>query len=204
MSISYPLTLPNTDFRGVSLTALDVVGEGMSPFTLSPQVQQHQGQRWEADIELPPLPREDAEAWITFLLKLKGRWGTCLLRDGVSGTPRGTWAGTPVVDGAHSAQGTALSLKGLSVGATAKAGDYFQLGSGTSARLHKVLDDATADGSGKFTLDIWPHLRVAYADSAAVVSSNAVGLFRLAGNARKWDIGLARRYGLRFSAVEAL
>jgi hypothetical protein len=47
-------------------------------------------------------------------------------------------------------------------------------------------------------------LREGLADNAAVVSSNATGTFRLASNARAWDLGLAQVYGIRFSAVEAL
>lgn len=204
MTISYPLALPSADFRGITLIARDVVGSAQSPFTLTEQVQQHQGQIWEADIELPPMKRADAEAWITFLLKLKGRYGTFLLRDGVGGTPRGTWAGAPLINGAHAANASAVALDGLTPGATVIEGDWLQFGSGTSTRLHKSLSTATANGSGQVTLDIWPNLREALVDNSAVVSTNALGVFRLASNARSWDLQLAQIYGLRFAAVEAL
>jgi hypothetical protein len=204
MAITYPLALPSTAIRAISLTAVDVIGAGQSPFTLTEQFQQHAGQRWEADIELPPMVRADAEAWITFLLALKGRLGTFLLRDAVSGAPLGAWAGTPLVKGAHSAGASAVTVDGLTVATTIKAGDYIQFGSGASSRLHKVLIDTTANGSGEAVLDLWPNLREALSDNAAVVTSNAVGLFRLAANSRSWDIGLAQIYGLRFAAVEAL
>lgn len=204
MTIFYPLALPDAGFKSVRLTARDVVGMGQSPFTLTQQVQQHQGQRWEADIEIPPMIRADAEAWITFLLKLKGQYGTCLVRDGASGTPRGDWSGTPLVDGAHAAAAAALNIKGLTPFATLKAGDFLQVGSGTSTRLHKILDDVTADSGGLATVDLWPSLREALSDGASIVTSNAVGTFRLASNERSWDIGLAQIYGLRFTVVEAL
>ena len=205
MSITYPLALPSTGIRSIVLRANDVIGAGTSPFTLTTQVQQHQGQAWEADIELPPMHREDAEQWITFLLKLKGRYGTFLLRDTVSGTPRGSWAGTPLVLGAHAAGASSVMLDGLSDGATIKAGDWVQFGTGLTSRLHKVLSDAGPVGSPPAAeIDIWPNLRESLADDAAIVTSNAVGLFRLATNQRSWDIGLAEIYGLRFTAVEAL
>lgn len=204
MTISYPLSLPSTGIRSIRLTARDMVALGESPFTLSGQAQQHAGQRWEADIELPPMRRDDAEAWITFLLKLKGRYGTFLLRDTVSGTARGAWAGTPLVKGAHAAGASAVTLDGLTPATTVKAGDYLQFGSGLSTRLHKVLDDGAADGAGEITVDLWPNLRESLADNAAVVTGNALGLFRLASNERAWDIGLAQIYGLRFTAMEAL
>jgi hypothetical protein len=144
MSITYPLSLPNTDVRAVKIRAVDVVGLGESPFTFGQEVQQHQGQRWEADIELPPMKRADAEAWIAFLLKLKGRYGTFLLRDTVSGTPRGTWAGSPLVNGAHAALASSVALDGLTPGATVSEGDWLSFGTGTSTRLHKSLTTATA------------------------------------------------------------
>lgn len=205
MTISYPLALPNADIRGISIRAVDVIGLGESPFTLTQQTQQHQGQRWEADIELPPMKRADAEAWVAFLLKLKGRWGTFLLRDSVSGTPRGSWAGSPLVKGAHAANANAVTIDGLTAGVgTVSEGDWIQFGSGTSTRLHKSLTTATANGSGEVTLDIWPNLRESLADNAAIVTSNAVGTFRLASNMRSWSVELAQVYGMRFSAVEAI
>jgi len=204
VTISYPLSLPSTRFAAISLRAVDVVGSGQSPFTLSEQFQRHAGQRWEADIQIPPMLRAEAEEWIAFLLSLKGRWGTFLLRDSVSGTPRGTWAGSPVVSGSHAAGAETLNLKSFSAAATVKKGDYLSLGSGASTRLHKALGDVTADGSGNAALDIWPALREALSDGAAVTSTNALGTFRLASNTRSWDIATAQIFGLRFTAVEAL
>lgn len=204
MTISYPLSLPSTRFAAISLRAVDVVGAGVSPFTLTTQVQRHAGQRWEADIQIPPMLRAEAEEWIAFLLSLRGQWGTFLLRDSVSGTPRGSWAGTPLADGVHAAGAEVFNIKGLSAGATIKKGDFFQLGSGTSTRLHKSLVDATADGTGDAAIDIWPGLREALSGDEAVTSTNALGTFRLASNTRSWDIATAQIFGLRFSAVEAL
>jgi hypothetical protein len=204
VTISYPLDLPSVGYAGIGVIARDVVGSGTSPFTLSTQVQQHDGQGWALEIDIPPMVRADAEEWIAFLLSLKGRYGTFLARDGVSANPRGSWAGAPLVDGVHAARASALNLKGLTAGATIKKGDYLQLGSGTSTRLHKSLIDATASGAGLATIDIWPNLREALAGNEAVVTTNARGTFRLADNARRWDITTAMIFGLQFSAVEAL
>ncbi len=205
MTISYPLAMPASGVVAITLMQRDVIGSGTSPFTLSTQVQRHPGQAWEADITLRPMFRDDAEEWIAFLSSLDGRFGTFLLRDGISGRPRGTWAGTPLVDGAHASLANVLAIKGLTVGATVKKGDFLQLGSGVTSRLHKIRNNATADGAGKLSVDIWPSVREALAGDEAIVTTNAVGTFRLAANTRRWDIDRGSVFdGFQFSAVEAL
>jgi intracellular sulfur oxidation DsrE/DsrF family protein len=54
------------------------------------------------------------------------------------------------------------------------------------------------------TLDIWPRLRESPADNAVVVTSNTVGLFRLASNDSEWNVNEATVYGITFAAVEAI
>lgn len=202
MAISYPLSIPTTGVRSIRVSARNVVGVASSPFTGSQQVYRHQGAWWEAEISLPPMKRADAEEWIGFLLSLKGRSGTFLLGDPAGASPRGTWAGTPLVAGG-SQTGEALTVDGFSAGATVKRGDYIQLGSGTATRLHKVLTDATAS-SGSITLDLWPRLRESPADNAVVTTSSAKGTFRLADNVAGWEIDEALAYGITFGAVEAI
>jgi hypothetical protein len=85
-----------------------------------------------------------------------------------------------------------------------KAGDYIQLGSGSSAQLYKVLDDVNSNGSGQATLTIYPDLRSSPSDNAAITVSNAKGVFRLVGGQQAWDINEASIYGMTFAAREAL
>lgn len=205
MAITYPLALPASPaFRRIRFTARSVVGVSRSPFTGQQQVQEHAGQWWEVEAQIPPMQRAAAEQWVAFLLKLKGMKGTFLLGDPVSTVPRGTIAGSPAVNGAHAARSATLALKGLTPGTTLLAGDFLQVGSGATTRLHKNLNDATADGGGLMTLDIWPSLREALSDSAAVVVSNCKGTFRLSSNESPWDVGDAQYYGIALGAIEAL
>lgn len=202
MAISYPLSIPATGIRSISIRARNVVAATASPFTGQQNLVRHQGAWWEAEISLPPMDRPDAEEWIGFLMSLKGRYGTFLLGDPAATSPRGTWAGTPLVQGAGQT-GESLVVDGFNAGATAKRGDYFGIGSGGTARLYKVLTDATA-AAGAMTLDIWPRLRESPADNAVVTTASAAGLFRLASNDTEWSVDLARIYGLSFAAVEAI
>jgi hypothetical protein len=131
-----------------------------------------------------------------------------LLGDPNAATPRGsaaTTAGTPVVNGA-SQTGDELAIDGLPVSATGylKAGDYIQLGTGTSSQLYKVLDDVDSNASGEATLQIWPDLRSSPADGATVVVANAKGLFQLSTPTTDWAIDNAGFYSMAFGAVETL
>jgi hypothetical protein len=79
------------------------------------------------------------------------------------------------------------------------AGDYIQLGSGASAKLHQVLVDQSGSGS----LEIWPALRANYTDATATFD-NAKGVFRLSTNQTSWSINESSIYGISFDCMEAL
>ena len=206
MAIAYPLALPTTTgIAKIRISANNVVGVSQSPFTAKQQVYKYTGQFWEAEISLPPMKRADAEYWISFLLKLNGSYGTFLLGDPNGATARGVATGTPLVNGA-SQTGSELITDGWTTSTTGilKAGDYIQLGSGSSAKLHKVLDDVNSDSNGNATLTLWPDLRSAPADNAAITVSGAKGLFRLSTNQQDWNVNEASIYGMTFPAREAL
>lgn len=209
MAITYPLSTPTVKtIANIVLTAKNAVAVATSPFTLSTQVMQHQGSRWEANVTLPPMKRAAAEEWIAFLISLNGQYGTFLLGDPNGATARGsasTAAGTPLVNGA-SQTGTTLNFDGVPNNATGylKAGDYIQLGTGSGSQLYKVLADANSNGTGQISVDIWPSLRSSPADNAAVVVSGAKGLFRLSTPDSSFSIDNAAVYGINFSAIEAI
>ena len=209
MAETYPLSFPTqTGIAQVQITATDVVSVTESPFTLSQQVVRHAGARWSAAITIPPVKRSDSEYWNSFLLRLRGRFGTFLLGDPNAATPRGsaaTAAGTPVVNGV-SQTGNELDIDGLPASATGYllAGDYVQIGSGSLARLYKVLEDVNSNASGEATLNLWPDLRSSPADNAAIIVNNARGVFRLASNEAAWTINNAGFYSISFAAVEAI
>lgn len=205
MAITYPLAFPTTKgLRRITIRMRSNAGVDESPYTFEQQAQAGQGDAMGADITIPPMVRADAEAFIAFLWALDGRAGTFLMGDPLGTSPRGTWAGSPKVLGAHAQRAKSIAMDGFTAGATVKAGDWIQTGSGSSTHLHKVVQDATADGSGLLTLEIRPGLRAALADNDTFVTASAKGLWRLASNVREYSIDLAQMYGVSFSAVEAL
>ena len=209
MAISYPLSLPTaTGIASVDLRAVNAVAYSSSPFTFAGQAHAYSGQMWQADITLPAMKRENAEQWISFLISLRGQFGTFLLGDPNGATPRGlaaTLAGTPTVDGADQTGGT-LDITGASRNKTnwLRTGDYIQIGTGSDSRLYKVLSDTNTDNSGQCTVDIWPHIRTAHANGATVTTSNTKGVFRLSSNETSWSINDASFYGITFGAIEAI
>ena len=206
MAITYPVSFPSSiGLANINIRARNVVGVSASPFTGQQQVYKHQGQWWEAEVSLPPMKRADAEQAVAFLLKMSGQYGTFLLGDKSSIAPRGVGTGTPLVNGA-SQTGDELITDGWTTSTTGilKAGDWIQLGSGSTTRLHKVLDDVSSDGSGNATINIFPSLRSSPADDAVITVNNTQGLWRLAGNETEYSIDNMSIYGMTFACVEAL
>jgi hypothetical protein len=194
MAISYPLDTPTTiGFESIELRAVNATITSQSPFSYKQQVISHTGQRWEASVSIPSVLRDLAEPWVAFLTALKGQTGTFLLGDPLGATPRGT-VSSCTLTGTAGDESVTVTMTGSLL-----AGDYIQLGSGTTARLHKVL----VDQSGSGTLEIWPALRSTYS-SATVTTTNAKGVFRLNQNMSSWQISNANSYGIAFEAVEAI
>ena len=194
MAILYPLTMPsNIGMASIELRTRNAVAVSMSPFTYKQQTHSYDGQMWEADVTLPPMNRDDAESWVSFLMSLKGRAGTFLLYDPSAKSARGT-ATSATVTGSTGDDSLAVVMTG-----TLKAGDYIQIGSASDATLHKVLVDQSGDG----TLEVWPKLRKDRT-SEAVVLTNASGVFRLAANDTSWSVNNASFFGISFGATEVL
>jgi len=206
MAITFPIAFPTVrSVMSLNWRAVRVDALSQSPFTYTQQVVRHAGQRWEADVTMPPLERAEAMEFIGFLRKLDGRYGTFTFTPPDASTPRGSIGGTPVVNGA-SQTGSELAITGAPASETGwlLAGDYIQLGSAATTRLHQVVSDANTDGSGNVTLDIWPNLRSSPANAATVVVSGASGLFRLASPSSDYQVDHSNIYGFAFSMVEAI
>ena len=203
--ITYPLALPaHTGIAQIELRASNAVAYSQSPFTFAGQAHAYSGQMWQADVTLPPMKRADAEQWVAWLVSLRGQLGSFLLGDPLGSTARGlanTFAGTPIIT---SQTGGTIAVTGASASKDGwlLAGDYIQIGTGSDATLHKVLQDVNTDSSGNVSLDVWPHVRGTR--SGSVIVANTQGRFRLATNEQSWSINNASVYGISFSAMEKI
>lgn len=194
MALTYPLDTPTTiGIESIELRAVNAVATSQSPFTYKQQIISHGGQKWEAAVTIPSVHRDKAAQWKAMLVGLKGQTGTFLLGDPDYATPQGT-VSSCVLSGSAGSETATVVMTG-----TLKAGDYIQLGSGPSAKLHQVLLDQDGDG----TLELWPSLRSDYT-SSTVTFNSPKGVFRLSTNVTSWSINNASTYGISFEAVEAV
>ena len=207
MSITYPLSMPSAPgFQKFNQIATNVVGVSKSPFTLQVQTYEWQGEDWSFDLSLPPMKFDQANAWVTFLVSLRGQLGTFYLGDDTNLEPEGVATGTPLVHGAQGSMSKTLATKGWTHNITGilLAGDYIQVGTGAQKRLYKVLTDANSDSSGFATLDIFPRLREGVSDNQPITLTNCQGTFRLTENTRQWSVDEAEIYGIDFKVEEAI
>lgn len=111
---------------------------------------------------------------------------------------------TPLVNGAGQT-GESLVVDNLqpSTNGLFLPGDYIQLGTGSSSKLHKILTQVDSNSSGQATIDIWPRLKSSPADNATVSYTTPKGKFRLSRNTTQWEINNISSYGITFDCVEA-
>ena len=202
MTVTYPLTLPpNPAPSRFTINQTSFSSVTQSPWSATQQIQLLTGQTWSISVGYPPMSDDQARNFQGILAALNGRFGTFLFGDPKWKTPRGNWGAAPLVNGAAQV-GQTLAVDGLPASAVIRAGDYFQLGSGSSSRLHMVTQDATAV-AGAVTLDIWPRLRASPADNDPITVTNPKGVFRLSNPnvSRSWEVF---RHGLSLEMLEAL
>ena len=194
MAISYPINHPTVIGIGsIQLIASQSVATSQSLFTYKQQIVSYGGERWEASVQIPATRRDLAEPWVAFLLSLRGQEGTFLLGDPNATQPQGTISSATLTGSTGDRYGTVTMTGSL------LAGDYIQLGTDNDAKLHKVLQDQTGDG----TLELFPELRTDYTDET-VIFQDTKGKFRLKNNQQPWDINNSSVYNISFEAVEAL
>jgi len=209
MSITYPLSVPNyTSFSSVQLVAKNTVGMTSSPFTQAQKVYKWaSGEYWECDIGIKAMTRAQFEDFSTFIIKLKGMYGTFSLSPDPNGrTVRGSASstpGSPQINGAQNSNSNSIDITGAPASVTGYllSGDYIQVGT----QLLKVLEDVNTNGSGDVSgVNVFPQIRTALSGSEPIIVENAVGVFRLADNNTTWNISTASIYGISFSAVESI
>jgi len=200
MAINYPLDTPTSiGIESIEIRAVNSVAISQSPYSYKQQVVSHGGHKWEASVSIPSVLRDKAAQWKAMLVGLKGPTGTFLLGDPDYATPQGT-VSSCTLTGTAGDESVVVVMTGSLL-----AGDYIQLGDGSSAKLHQVLKDLTGNGGvgADTTLEIWPPLRSTYS-AKTVIFNSPKGLFRLANNVTSWSINNASAYGISFEATEVV
>lgn len=179
MAISFPRTFPAIQPRGVTLRQHNVTGMNVSPGSLVPQVYKWPGERWELDLDFPPMYRAEAEELIAFVLSMEGPVGSFTMGDPSGQAPRGTAVSGVTATGA--ARSSTITLAGSG---TLLAGDWISFQS--HRWLHKLKTSVTLSGGG-VSCEIWPALRVSLS-GAATATTGAKGRFMLL-ETPEWSMG---------------
>lgn len=196
MSLTFPLTPPTTPgFRSIQWLDQGNVGVAMSPFTAQQQVTEWPHQLWTPQVTLPPMRDAVAGPWIAFFLSLNGQAGTFFLGDSVRKTQLGSMSGSVTVAAGAVANSTTLPFSGTG---TPVVGDWWQVFTGSSARLHRIVKVNAG------SVDVFPKLRSAYASGTAITYNNAKGVFRLAARVPAMFNETLFATGITFQAMEAL
>lgn len=207
---TFPINFPlSPGVVGVTLRPNNVIAISTSPWTGEQQVQQHQGQWWELEVDVPVLEQPESDSWTSFTTKMRGRLGTVYFADPSKTVAAGhagvTATGSPVVFGAgQSGDVLVISNAVASVDNYLKAGDHIQVSSGSGSRLHMVLEDCSTVSGGVCSLEIWPDLRSSPTNAEAVVVASAHGVFRFVQNAQEWSIRPPVLHTVSYKLREAL
>jgi len=145
---------------------------------------------WVASLQFEPTKRTNAEAgaWLSLLLKLRGKVNQLELWNIAQPAPRGTMRGAMTLNAAAVQGATSLTI--VAAGENIKtllAGDLLGLGVGLTQQVVMVTDDATSNGVGLITVNVTPPLRNGFALGAAVVWDKPKVLFRAAQSDFGWD-----------------
>lgn len=206
MSTPVIINVPESScFSSVTMTLTRVIGVTQSPFTFATQTFKWPGEQWSMQLQMPPMRRNIAADWYSFGIKAEGTFNYFLMGDPSARVPRGNPVGTPVING-NGQEGNSINTRGWTPSAlnVLRAGDYIQIGTGIAARLHMVVDDASANLSGEAVLNIAPALRTPPNDGTTIITNNAKGVFRMTDNSFSWGVSPGGFYRLSFSAVEVI
>lgn len=184
-------------FRSIQWAPNHAVGMTVSPDTGSQQVISRQGQWLECTVTLPAMTDATAGEWCAFFLSLNSREGTFYLGDSVRKTRLGAVTGTLTVSTGAVANTTTLPIAGAT--GSFALGDWLQVGTGSSSRLHRVIKVVSSS-----SVDVFPRLRTAYANGTAIDVTSPQGLFRLQGPV-PWGYDERKiAEGITFAAVEVV
>lgn len=169
--------------------------------SLKRQARTRGAQRWGMRISFPPLTRAAFAPYQGFLLSQRGQADTFTISLPGHTVPLGTWAGTPLVNGAGQT-GRAIIMDGFTPSQTgvAKAGDLIKFAG--HSKVYMVTADANSNGSGQAILAIEPALIASPADNEAIVTSNVPFTVALASDSLDTNISPGVFYSLEIDLVE--
>lgn len=169
---------------------------------LKRQARTRGAQRWGIKFTYPQMLRSEFAPLHAFLLSQRGQADTFTTTLPGHTSPRGSWLGSPIVNG-PSQSGRTINLRGLTANQTgiAKAGDLIKFPS--HSKVYMVTADANSDSSGTSSVSIEPALIATPDDGEAPVTTNVPFNVALASDTLDANISPGVLYGMEVNLVEA-
>lgn len=121
---------------------------------------------WQIDMAFGAMTRATFAPLWSFLNSQAGQSGTFTFSLPSLGTPRGTAAGTPLVNGGAQI-GSELVTDGWAINSLVlRKGDFIEIDG--DRKIYQITADATSNGSGEVTLSLYPALRRTPPDNVTV------------------------------------
>ena len=198
MSGSFP-TSPAAS--SVSITSLEPTLVSISQ-NLKRQVRKRGGQRWQLEVEFPPMTRSEFAPIYAFAIKQKGQFETFTYVPPVVSTSQGDTTESPVVDGALTVGASSATIDGLTASESGiiKAGDFFKF-SGHS-KIYMATADMDADGTGHGTLSFAPDLLNAVANDETITFAAVPFTVAFTQNLTQFNTDTTALYGFSMSLIE--
>ena len=198
MSGSFP-TSPAAS--SVSITSLEPTLVSISQ-NLKRQVRKRGGQRWQLEVEFPPMTRSEFAPIYAFAIKQKGQFETFTYVPPVVSTSQGDTTESPVVDGALTVGASSATIDGLTASESGiiKAGDFFKF-SGHS-KVYMATADMDADGTGHATLNFAPDLLNAVANDETITFAAVPFTVAFTQTLTQFNTDTTALYGFSMSLIE--
>lgn len=202
---TYPLDFPTVSVTNSSFRLVNVVSENISAFTGKRQAYLYPAEWWEGEITFKPTNHVQAGQIKAFLAELRGKYGTFLYGDPDNLAKGNNGAGgTLLVNGASQTGNTLIVDGGTPSATVAKKGDFFQLGTGSTAQLYMHTKDLVLNGSGQGTAEFAPRLRSSPANNAALTLSSPKGVFQSVENSAEWQTDNNSIYAITIAFREVI
>ena len=181
-----------------------VIASPRSSFTKRTQTAVGSPALWTAEYTLPLMTRAEAQPWAAFIWQLQGRAGRFYGYNPDYRTPLGAASGTPQVNGAGQANTKSLITDGWSNSTLVlMAGDFIAYDTTLGRELRAVTANVTSDGSGNATLALDEPIRVAPADNATIITSDASCVMQVIQNEEGLSGDRVGIQELTFRGIEA-
>jgi hypothetical protein len=169
---------------------------------LATQRRSRGGQRWMISYTYDGMERDTYLDMWGFLNAQRGQHEafTIVLPTGV--WPRGSWGGTPLVNGSPAAGSSSIVTDGHTINITGagKRGDFVKFGG--HSKVYQLTADFNSDGSGNATMSIMPDLVTALADNDTITTSSVPFNVILTSDEMQLSVEPPSRGVLSFDAIE--